>query len=104
MLLKRVLLILVFSAIFLLGLALRSPEIISKNYLFGFDQGQNYMRAYDIAVNHKFTLIGAEVGSGSAGVPGLFHGPGFYYLLAIMLLFFKGDPYGGLVLMWTGGV
>jgi len=95
---------LVFAFIFLLGLAMRSPEILAGNYLFGFDQGQNYMRAYDIAVNHKLTLIGAEVGSGSAGVPGLFHGPGFYYLLAVMLLLFKGDPYGGLVLMWVAGV
>lgn len=83
---------------------MRSPEILAGNYLFGFDQGQNYIRAYDIAVNHKLTLIGAEVGSGSAGVPGLFHGPGFYYLLAFMLVLFKGDPYGGLVLMWIGGV
>ncbi len=101
---KRIFWTLVFAAIFLLGLAMRSPEILGGNYLFGFDQGQNYMRAYDIAVNHKFTLIGAEVGSGSAGVPGLFHGPGFYYLLAIMLVLFKGDPYGGLVLMWIAGV
>lgn len=101
---KRIFWTLIFALIFLLGLAMRSPEILAGNYLFGFDQGQNYMRAYDIAVNHKFTLIGAEVGSGSAGVPGLFHGPGFYYLLAVMLLLFNGDPYGGLVLMWIAGV
>jgi len=101
---KRIVWTLLFSLIFLFGLAMRSPEILAGNYLFGFDQGQNYIRAYDIAVNHHFTLIGAEVGSGSAGVPGLFHGPGFYYLLAFMMLFFKSDPYGGLVLMWLGGV
>ena len=101
---KRLVWTLIFAAIFLLGLAMRSPEILAGNYLFGFDQGQNYMKAYDIAVNHKFTLIGAEVGSGSAGVPGLFHGPGYYYLLALMILLFHGDPYGGLVLMWVGGV
>ena len=101
---KRIFWTLVFSAIFLLGLAMRSPEILGGNYLFGFDQGQNYVQAYNIAVNHKLTLIGGEVGSGSAGVPGLFHGPGFYYLLAIMLVLFRSDPYGGLVLMWIGGV
>jgi hypothetical protein len=101
---KRIIWTIIFAAIFLLGLAMRSPEILAGNYLFGFDQGQNYMRAYDIAINHKLTLIGAEVGSGSAGVPGLFHGPGFYYLLAIMLLLFDTDPYGGLVLMWAAGV
>lgn len=100
----RIVWTLIFSAIFLFGLAMRSPEILAGNYLFGFDQGQNYMRAYDIFVNHHFTLIGAEVGSGSAGVPGLFHGPGFYYLLAFMMLFFKSDPFGGLVLMWIAGV
>jgi hypothetical protein len=101
---RHILWLVVFASIFLLGLAMRSPEILAKNYLFGYDQGQNYMSAYHIFVEHKFTLIGAEVGSGSAGIPGLFHGPGFYYLLAFMMFFFGSNPYGGLVLMWIGGV
>ena len=101
---KRLFWTLIFSAIFLLGLAMRSPEVLGGNYLFGFDQGQNYIMAYKIAVEHKLTLIGAEVGSGSAGVGGLFHGPGFYYVLALALLLFRGDPFGGLVFMWIGGV
>lgn len=95
--------IIIFLSIFLLGLAMRSPELIAGNYLFGFDQGQNYIAATSIA-NGKFTLIGAEVGSGAAGVPGLFHGPGFYYVLALVIKLFGNDPYWGLVLMWVGGV
>ena len=96
--------ILLFVLIFLLSLAMRAPEILSRNYLFGFDQGRDYLAAYNIAVSHKITLIGAEVGAGSAGISGLFHGPGYFYLLAIMYIFFRGDPYGGLVLMFLFGV
>jgi hypothetical protein len=101
---KRIGIILAFAGIFLIGLALRSPEIVSKNYLFGFDQGRDYLAAYNIAVNHKFTLIGAEAGSGSAGISGLFQGPGYFYLLALMYRVFHGDPYGGNVLMLVGGI
>ncbi|OGG31350.1 hypothetical protein A3A63_00790 [Candidatus Gottesmanbacteria bacterium RIFCSPLOWO2_01_FULL_46_9] len=101
---KRFFWTLLFAAIFLLGLAMRSPEIVRGNYLFGFDQGRDYIGAYSIAVLHKMTLIGAEVGAGSAGIQGIFHGPGYYYLLAFMHLVFRGDPYGGLVLMFAFGV
>jgi 4-amino-4-deoxy-L-arabinose transferase-like glycosyltransferase len=90
-------------AIFIWGVALRAVEILNKNYLFGFDQGRDYMAAYSI-LKHKLTLIGAEVGAGSAGISGLFHGPGYYYLIAFMEKIWHGDPYGGLVLMFIFGV
>jgi hypothetical protein len=90
--------------VFLWGSALRVVELISGNYLFGFDQGRDYLAAYDIVVNHKLTLIGAEVGAGSAGLNALFHGPGYFYLIALMYIVFHGDPYGGIVLMCIFGV
>jgi hypothetical protein len=90
--------------VFFWALLLRAPEIISGNYLFGFDHGRDYLAAYNIAVNHKLTLIGAEVGAGSAGLTGLFHGPGYFYFVALMYLLFRGDPYGGLVLMFFFGM
>lgn len=90
--------------IFLWGVALRSVEVINGNYLFGFDVGRDLLVARNIVVNHKFTLIGAEIGSGSAGINGIFQGPGFYYLLAVVYWLFNGNPYGAILLMFVFGV
>jgi hypothetical protein len=90
--------------IFIWGIALRAVEIVNGNYLFGFDQGRDYLAAYNIVENHKLTLIGSEIGAGSAGLNGIFHGPGYYYLLACMYILSHGDPYGGLLLMFGFGV
>lgn len=101
---KHVLLTLLLAFIFLWGVSLRAVEIVNRNYLFGFDQGRDYLAAYSIVENHKPTLIGAEIGAGSAGLNGIYHGPGYYYLLAVMYILFRGDPYGGLLLMFGFGV
>jgi hypothetical protein len=90
--------------LFLWGIALRAVEVVNGNYLFGFDQGRDYLAAYNIVVNHKLTLIGSEIGAGSAGLNGIFHGPGYYYLISLVYLLFHGDPYGGLLLMFAFGV
>jgi len=89
--------------LFAWGIALRAVEVVGGNYLFGFDQGRDYLAAYNIVVNHKLTLIGSEIGAGSAGLNGIFHGPGHYYLIALMYVLFRGDPYGGIVLMFLFG-
>ena len=101
---KKIIYTLAVAGITLFGILMRSPEVLGGNYLFGFDQGRDYLAAYSIAENHKLTLIGAEVGAGSAGISGLFHGPGYYYLIALMYKIFDGDPYGGLILMFMFGV
>ncbi|MEK7502051.1 MAG: hypothetical protein AAB609_00835 [Patescibacteria group bacterium] len=89
-------------SIFILVLALipRSVEVLSGNYLFGFDQGQFYNDVKKIVVDHKLTLIGTQVG----GIGGFFQGAGWYYLLAIPFIIFGGDPYGGMVLMLIIGI
>jgi hypothetical protein len=89
--------------VFALGIALRAVEIVGGNYLFGFDQGRDYLAAYNIVENHKPTLIGAEIGAGSAGLSNIFHGPGYYYLIALIYVLFRTDPYGGIVLMFLFG-
>jgi hypothetical protein len=96
--------IIALTLIFSWGILLRIIEVVNGNYLFGFDQGRDYLAAYNIVVNHKLTLIGAEVGAGSAGLLGLFHGPGYYYLLALVYAIFRGDPYGSILLMFVFGV
>lgn len=100
---KKLFILFIFL-VFAWGIALRAVEVINGNYLFGFDQGRDYLAAYNIVVGHKLTLIGAEVGAGSAGLSNIFHGPGYYYLIALMFYLFRGDPYGGLLLMFIFGV
>lgn len=78
----------------------RIIELLSGNYLFGFDQGLFYEAVYKIVVLHQPTLIGAEVG----GIGGFFQGPGWYYLLSLAFLAFNGDPYGAMVLMFVLGI
>jgi len=63
-----------------LGIALRLVETLTGNYVFGFDQGLDFLAARSIAVDHKITLIGSEAGAGFAGLPGVFHGPGERYI------------------------
>lgn len=86
-------------AVVFLGSIPRSIEIISGNFLFGYDQGVFFQAAKEIVVSHKLTLIGTEVGGG-----GFFQGPGWYYLLSILFYLWKGDPYGGMILMLAAGV
>ncbi len=83
----------------MLGIVLRMVEMFSRNYVFGFDQGLDMMAARSIAIAHKFTLIGSEAGAGFAGLPGIFHGPGYHYILAAVLFVSQGNPYGSIVFL-----
>lgn len=100
LLMKKTIFILLSCLIFLLALFPRSVEVLNKNYLFTFDQGRDYSAVKRIVVDKKLTLIGAEIGAGSAGISYVFHGPFYYYFLAVPFAFLKGDPYGGLILMF----
>ncbi len=95
---------LLISMILLWGVALRSVELINGNFLFGLDHGRDYLAAYNIIENHKLTLIGAEAGSGVAGINGIFHGPGYFYLISLAYILFAGNPMGALVFMVVFGV
>ena len=97
---KALVVILVSVGIIILAAMPRLIELISGNYVFGFDQGKHWLAAKSIVIDHKFPLIGDEVG----GRGGFFQGPGWYYLLAIPFFFFQGDPYGAVVLMFGIGV
>lgn len=93
------LLLIVFLSIFP-----RSIEILNKNYVFGYDQGRDYLAVKSIVIDHKVVLIGAELGAGYSGISYVFHGPFFYYLLSIPFILLRGDPYGGVILMFLFGI
>ncbi len=100
---KTIIFLLAFSIIYF-TIFPRTAEVFSKNYLFGFDQGRDYLSVKQIVVDRKPTLIGAELGAGSAGLKGIFHGPGYYYFLSIPFFLMHGDPYGGQLLMFSFGL
>ena len=58
------------------------------NIFFGPEQGNDFKIIRDIALSHKFTLIGPKT-----DIAGVYHGPIFYYLAIIPFLFSHGDPY-----------
>src|SRR3990172_10086855 len=91
---------LLFIVIVIITAAPRMVEILSGNYLFGFDQGLFFQDVKKIVVDHKLTLIGSFTG----GQGGLFQGPGWYYLLSIPFFLTNGDPMGAMVLMFIIGL
>lgn len=102
--LKNLLLVFLLSLLVLLSLFPRSIEVLNGNPVFGIDQGRDYIFVKNIVVEHKLTLIGAELGAGQAGLSYLFHGPGYFYLLAIPFIIFDGNPIGGVFLMLILGL
>lgn len=97
---KKGLIFFLFILLIFLSLFPRIIEVMNQNYVFGFDQGRDYLAVKSIVVNHKLTLIGSEIGAGVAGFRGIFHGPFYYYSLCIPFIIFNGNPYGGIVLMF----
>ncbi|OGH18803.1 MAG: hypothetical protein A3D75_01425 [Candidatus Levybacteria bacterium RIFCSPHIGHO2_02_FULL_37_18] len=101
---RKKLLFIVLIFISLLSLFPRAVEILNKNYVFGLDQGRDYLAVKKIVEDHKLTLIGPELGNGYSGISYVFHGPIYYYFLSIPFLLTGGDPYGGVVLMFLFGI
>jgi hypothetical protein len=101
---SKILVVILLFFILAIAFFSRSVEVLSKNYLFGFDQGRDYLAVKSMVADHKFTLIGSEIGAGAAGFQGIFHGPFHYYFLSIPFFLMKGDPYGGMILMFLFGM
>src|SRR3990167_5133666 len=96
---KHPLLLIITLLIIFLALFPRSIDFLNGNPIFGFDQGRDYLAVKDIVINHKLTLIGAELGAGSAGISGIFQGPFYYYFLAIPFALSNGNPVAGVAMM-----
>lgn len=101
---KRTTTVILVILLLFLSFVPRVIEVLNRNFIFLLDQGRDYMAVKNIVVNGKLTLIGAEIGGGMAGFQGIFHGPFYFYFLAIPFILFKGDPYGGLLLMFIFGL
>lgn len=101
---EKILFIIIILLIIFLSLFPRSIEALNGNPVFGFDNGREMLAAKQIIVDHKLILIGTEIGGGSAGITGIFHGPVYYYMLTIPFLLTNGNPQGGIYLMFIFGL
>ncbi len=101
---SNILFILIAFTVVFLAIFPRCVELLNQNPLFLFDQGREMLAAKKIVVDHKFILIGTEIGAGDAGISGVFHGPLYYYMLSIVFILFNGNPQGGIFLMFGFGI
>lgn len=76
----------ILSVIFLSAFALRSYKI-SDYLFFGFEQGRDAQIIEKIYRLQDFVLVGP-----STSIGGLFHGPWYYYLLALPYWLTSGNP------------
>lgn len=70
-----------------LGSWIRFSGIISGSFAFTYDVGRDLLEIRKIVVDHKIPLIGQ-----TSGLPGLFYGPWWYYILTIPFLLSSGNP------------
>lgn len=80
---------LILFLIIILGAFLRLQGVFTNSFAFTYDVGRDMLALWDIVYNHKIVLIGA-----TTGIPGVFYGPWWYYMLTPFFLLFKGSPQG----------
>lgn len=81
--------LLVLYLIILVGSFLRLQGVFTNSFAFTYDVGRDMLSLWNIVYNHKIILIGA-----TTGLPGVFYGPWWYYLLAPFFIIFSGNPQG----------
>ena len=77
----------------------RLPIIASGTMLFGFDQGRDAL-----AVLHLIKTLNPVFIGPWTSIPGLFFGPGWYYLLAPAYWLTQGNPLSGPLTMFVLGL
>lgn len=85
--------------IILIGAYLRLSGVLTNSFAFTYDVGRDMLSLWDIVYNHKIILIGA-----TTGIPGVFYGPWWYYILSPFFFIFSGNPQGIAFIMAFIGV
>lgn len=85
--------------IVLVGAFLRFQGVFTNSFAFTYDVGRDMLTLWDIVYNHKILLIGA-----TTGIPGVFYGPWWYYMLVPFFVLFAGNPQGIAFTLSTVGV
>src|SRR3972149_12110870 len=90
---------LILYLIILIGIFLRFQGVFSNSFAFTYDVGRDMLAVSDIASLNKIPLIGA-----TTGLPGVFYGPWWYYMLTPFFIIFSGNPQGIAFVMALVGV
>src|SRR6266705_78168 len=75
------------AIIVLVGAYMRFSGITSNSFAFTYDVGRDMLALQQIVYHHKIPLIGF-----TTGMPGIFYGPWWYYLLALPFAISGGNP------------
>ena len=78
----------------LVGAFLRLQGVFTNSFAFTYDVGRDMLALSAIVHLHKIPLIGA-----TTGLPGIFYGPWWYYMLTPFFIIFSGSPQG-IALTW----
>ena len=80
---------LLLYAIIFVGSYLRLQGVLTNSFAFTYDVGRDMLALSNIVNLHKFPLIGA-----TTGLPGVFYGPWWYYMLTPFFILLSGNPQG----------
>ncbi|MEK7633519.1 MAG: glycosyltransferase family 39 protein [Patescibacteria group bacterium] len=79
---------LIFVFIIFLNILLSAWYVINKDLMFHTDIARDFLVLEDIVRTHKPTLLGPR----SGGIPGVFHGPLWFYVNLPIFILGKGNP------------
>ncbi len=96
-LLKKEYLLLYLFLIF--GSFLRLQGVFTNSFAFTYDVGRDMLALANIVYDHRIPLIGA-----TTGLPGVFYGPWWYYMLTPFFIIFMGNPQGIAFIMALIGI
>lgn len=83
----------ILLVIFVIGFILRTYNL-HEHFIFAYDQGRDAQRIFDLVHNSDIKLVGPET-----DIQGIFNGPLFYYLLAIVSFLTKFNVVGNVYFM-----
>jgi hypothetical protein len=90
---------LILIIIVLIGSILRLQGVFTNSFAFTYDVGRDMLALWDIVHTHKPLLIGF-----TTGLPGVFYGPWWYYILLFPYILFFGNPQGIALVMAIIGI
>lgn len=85
--------------IILVGAILRLEGVFTNSFAFTYDVGRDMLALWNIVVGHKIPLIGA-----TTGLPGVFYGPWWYFMLTPFFVLSWGNPQGIALAMALFGI
>ncbi len=84
---KRKLPPIILFIILLIGILLRINGTVTNSFAFTYDVGRDMLALQQIVYHYKIPLIGF-----TTGMPGIFYGPWWYFLLVPSFVLSGGDP------------